>query len=365
VAARKKASNGALFFSVTNNFLEVFLPKQRGYSECTVKAYRETLRLFRKWLFAERGESVNRFRFDQCDRDCVMAFLDHLASKGCSRNTRNQRLSALKTYVGYAADNDISLQTFAIAIHNIKGVKAHTPVRESLSEEEMVEIIRQPEDSLIGLRDRTILVTLYDSACRLAEVLSLTMGNVCTKANEPYIRVLGKGDKERIISLNPATAELIEKYDKQFRKSGKAGTDLLFYTVIKEIPDKMSERNVELMLAKYSARARETCPSIPEKVYPHMLRRTRATHLYHDGISLPLISRLLGHAHLETTKIYASPSMGMMRDAMSAASAEQVKNEKPLWTKSKSEAEVKSEAEAKAKAEADAEDEAAAKLGLR
>jgi integrase len=79
-----------------------------------------------------------------------------------------------------------------------------------------------------------------------------------------------------------------------------------------------------------------------------LLRRTRATRLYQDGVSLPLVSRLLGHTQLETTKIYASPSLEMMRDAMSAASAEQVKNEKPLWTSG-----------------AEAEDESAAKLGLR
>jgi site-specific recombinase XerD len=334
--ARKAKKNNQvqvdeLFFSKTRDFLNVYLPKQAGKSICTIKSYTDTLRVFRNWVNDRSGMSEETFKFDECDPECILAFMDSLKKDGCSPNTRNQRLAALKSYLSFAADKDITILPISLAARTVKGVRAHTPVRDMLTEEEMAAIISQPAGTPRGLRDRTLFAVMYDSACRLDEILSLTMDNVSANGSDPCIQVLGKGDKERIVSINPITGQLIQKYDKFYRGFGKAGTDLLFYTVSKGMPGKMSERNVELMLKKYADKARKICPGIPESVYPHMLRRTRATHLYQDGLALPLISKILGHEHLETTKIYAVPSTDMMRGAMDAAIAEAVKGEEPLW----------------------------------
>lgn len=92
----------------------------------------------------------------------------------------------------------------------------------------------------------------------------------------------------------------------------------------------MSEANVERFLKKYAEQVREEYPDIPEHVHPHMLRRTRATGLYRDGVDLSIVSRFLGHAQLETTRIYATPSVEMMRRAIAKMPMTSL-DEAPAW----------------------------------
>ena len=103
----------------------------------------------------------------------------------------------------------------------------------------------------------------------------------------------------------------------------------LIFTVIKGRKDRMSVGNVERIIKKYASKIRPEHPNLPEHCYPHMVRRTRATNLYQDGTELELISRILGHSSTETTRIYAVPSVEMMRKAME--SGKMSTDEKPLW----------------------------------
>ena len=93
----------------------------------------------------------------------------------------------------------------------------------------------------------------------------------------------------------------------------------------------MSEGNVERFVREYGSKAQASCPSVPDRVHPHMFRRSRATHLYQNGVDLPLVSRLLGHAHLETTRVYAKPSLKMLREAMESVETPTQKAAKPIW----------------------------------
>jgi site-specific recombinase XerD len=107
--------------------------------------------------------------------------------------------------------------------------------------------------------------------------------------------------------------------------------DLLFFTVIKKVIGLMSEGNVERFVKEYARKAQVSCPSVPDNVHPHMFRRTRATQLYQNGVSLQLVSRLLGHASLETTRLYAKPSLKMLRDAIESVETPEEKEVKPIW----------------------------------
>ena len=92
----------------------------------------------------------------------------------------------------------------------------------------------------------------------------------------------------------------------------------------------MSAANVERFLKKYAQQVRDIYPGLPDCVHPHMFRRTRATGLYRDGVDLAIVSRFLGHAQLETTRIYATPSVEMMRNAIENNSISSF-DEKPIW----------------------------------
>lgn len=321
---------GSLFFSMTLEFLETYMPKQLGRSPETIKSYRDSLTIFRRYLYDERKISIGKFCFEGCTAREMQNFIIFLKESGNSPGTCNQRLTAIKTYLWFAADRDIALQSVALVISRIPQCKVSKKEKEMLSEEALSCIFQQPRNTKTGMRDRVMMILLYDSAIRLDELLSMTVQDLMLESNNPYIRINGKGNKERIVAITPKTAEHLIRYLKIFHPNSDRKT-FVFYTRIKGKTGKMSEGNVERFITQYSCLAREKCPEIPQKVYPHMFRRTRATNLYQNGVELALISRILGHSSIETTKIYATPSMEMLRMAIeSVETPEQVK-EKPLW----------------------------------
>jgi integrase/recombinase XerD len=322
---------GPLFFSMTFEFLETYLPMQCGRSPHTVESYRDALSLFRRYLLAELGISVAKFTFGECTRDCVLGFIAYLAKSDSKPGTRNQRLAALKSYVAFAADKDVTLQSMALQVKRVPQCKVPKAEKAVIPEDAMAELLRQPANTKMGLRDRTIMILLYDSGARLAEILGLRITDAMISGDNPYIRVNGKGSKQRVIPISLKTAGHLAQYISVFHGHGCPETSLLFLTIIKGVAGQMSEGNVERFLKAYADKARLSCPSVPGKVHPHMFRRTRATELYQKGVSLPLVSRLLGHANLDTTKIYARPSLKMLRDAIESVETPVDRAERPLW----------------------------------
>lgn len=336
-----KIKTNTLFFSMTYEFLDVYMKTQMGKSPDTIESYRDALTVFRKFLLTEQKRSIAKFLFEECTRDLVLDFMDYLKNRGNKPGTRNQRLTVIKTYLWFAADKDITLQSIALEVGRIHSCRNPVTEKPVIPENALALLLQQPDNSRMGLRDRTIMILLYDSAVRLAEILGLKVKDVCLDKNNSYIRVLGKGHKERVVAITEQTTEHIRQYLRIYHSEKCSATDLLFYTVIKGSVGKMSEGNVERFLSQYADRVRSVCPDMPERVYPHMLRRTRATNLYQNGVELPLVSRILGHAQLETTRIYAKPSLEMMRAALESNAPPAVKDEKPLWSNATEEQMVK------------------------
>jgi integrase/recombinase XerD len=328
---RNNHRTGTLFFSMTQEFLETYLPRQCGRSSHTVESYRDALSLFRRYVVDVLGVTMGSFTFAACNRELVMGFMDHLAARQSKPGTRNQRLAVLKSYLSFAADKDITLQSVALSVCRIPQFRQARTERVVIPDEAMAAILRQPPDTRMGLRDRAIMVMLYDCGARLAEILGLKISDIVPDAENPYVRINGKGGKQRIVPVSPKAVAHLKKYMVAFHGRGRPSTDLLFYTVIKGVVGEMSEGNVERFVKKYAHEALRSCPSVPQNVHPHMFRRTRATQLYRNGVDLPLVSRLLGHARLETTQIYASPSLKMLRDAITSVETPEQKAERPIW----------------------------------
>ncbi|AKL94353.1 site-specific recombinase XerD [Clostridium aceticum] len=321
-----------LFFSMTLEFLETYMPRQLGRSPKTIKSYRDSLTIFRRFLLGEKQLSVRRFLFEECTPALIQDFIIYLKKAGNSPGTCNQRLTALRTYLWFATDRDISLQSIALRISKLPQCKTPKKEKETLSDHALKCLLEQPKNTKIGLRDRTMMILLYDSAIRLDELLSLTLQDLMLNTNEPYIRITGKGNKERIVAINTRTTEHLLQYLRIFHPD-IIKTSLAFYTKIKGQTGKMSEGNVERFIRQYGKQAKTICEEVPDNVYPHMLRRTRATDLYQNGVELALVSKILGHASIETTKIYATPSMEMMRQALESVETPEQATEKPLWKK--------------------------------
>ncbi len=332
-----KNNNSNLFFSMTYEFLDIYMVKQLGRSPDTIESYRDALTLFRRYILNELCISIAKFTFAKCTRNCIFGFLKYLKIQGNKPGTCNQRLAAIKSYLWFAADKDVTLQSIALEVSHVPQLKNPQTEKQVLSEIALNAIFNQPANTRMGLRNRTIMILLYDSAVRLAEILNIRVNDICLNEKNPYVRVMGKGSRERVVAINIKTVKHVKQYLDFYRSKDNPDINSLFYTIIKGRAGKMSEGNVERFIQQYADKARKSCPEMPPRVYPHMLRRTRATNLYQNGVELALVSRILGHACLDTTRIYAKPSLSMMREAMETNQASQTKDEKPIWIGSEEE----------------------------
>ena len=327
---KTKESRHALFFSLTWDFLNVYLPKRAGHSADTIESYRDSLTLFRRFLTDAQHKSLAKFKFSDCTKDCIYSFREHLQQGGNKPSTVNVRVTAIRTYLYYAADRDISVQSVALAISQIKPLKNIHDEKEVLNEDALAAILSAPPQTKMGLRDRTILIMLYDSAVRLSELLKIRIGDMSLEGEYPYVFIQGKGNKERTVLLTEKSVGHLKEYVRVFHSSSSRDA-FLFSTTIKGNTDRMSSGNVQRILAQYSEVARRVCDSIPQSVHPHMLRRTRASNLYQDGVAIELVSTVLGHARVETTKShYAKPSVSQLRNALESVPTP-AKDEEPLW----------------------------------
>ncbi len=324
----RKMPQEKLFFSKTLDFLEHYLPEQVLKSRNTIETYRDGLTVFRRYLTDELHLSIRSFTFDDCTHDLLLSYLEFLKKSGNAEATCNNRLAAIRSYLWYAADVDISLQSVALGASHVPFLKVPKLTRETISDDDLAALLSAPPNTKIGRRDQMILILLYDSAVRVSELLSLDVSSVNLSAEIPYIRIYGKGDKERIVAISDSTAGHVRSYLKVYHPTGDTDAPLL-YTIIKGHKDRMSVGNVERIIKKYASKIRPDHPNLPKSCYPHLVRRTRATNLYQDGTDLELISRILGHSSTETTRIYAIPSVEMMRKAMENGSLST--DEKPLW----------------------------------
>ena len=327
----RNASQDTLFFSMTLEYLEMYMPKQLGRSPQTIKAHRDALTIFRRFLLEEHKVSILSFTFQEFTPTLVQDFILYLKAKGNSASTCNRRLTSLRSYLWFASDRDIALQSVALRIAKIPLCKEEHREKEILSPEAVSCILSQPANTRMGLRDRTAMILLYDSAIRLDELLSLTVQDVVLARENPYIRIQGKGNKERIVAITDKTAAHLREYLRVYHPKLSEPQGLLFYTIIKGQRSKMSEGNVERFIKQYALMAAQCCADMPAVVHPHMFRRTRATHLYQSGVELALISRILGHSQIDTTRIYATPSMDMLREAIASVETPEQTAEKPLW----------------------------------
>lgn len=318
-----------LFFSKTREFLDSYLTSQCSRSPHTIKAYRDALTVFRRYV-TSTGFSIRTFGFDDCTRDFLLGFMEYLQKSGYEKSSCNQRLAAIKAYMWYVADGDITWQQNALMVSRVPFLRNPEKEKDILSEQCLKTLFLAPGNSKRGIRDATIMIMLYDSAIRISELLCLKLSDVNLQKDSRYLRIHGKGDKERIVAMSDNAAGHLENYMQLYHGMDAPRTDYLFYSVIHGRPHKMSPGNVARIINKYADQIRDDCHDLPGRVHPHMFRRTRATNLYQSNVELELVSRILGHASTQTTRIYARPSLEMLKEAMDKANPE-LNAEEPLW----------------------------------
>ena len=332
---RRKVLKDDLFFSMTWDYLRVFLPVQHRDSPRTAKSYEDGLTVFRRYVTDVCDIPMEQFRFEDLTYGFLLDYRIYLVKKGYKANTVNHRLAVITAYMKYVATKKTALYQIYINISEVPYVAVPSRIREIIEDKETIkDLLSSPGPSAKGIRDQIILVLLYDTAIRADELLGLDFSDVNISADEPFIRVRGKGDKERIVALSEKVIPLLEQYISLFHKDQRKCFTPFIYTVIKGKTERMSERNLERIVKKYADIIRKEHPDLPERVYPHMLRRSRASGWYRDGIPIETIAVILGHSDAKTTrKSYASPSVEMLRKQMEAGidAEPDILGEKTLW----------------------------------
>lgn len=328
----KSRGSGQELWKYIRNYLTVYLPRIRGLSPRTVESYRESISVYCLFLKEAGRVDFSKASFDHVTRDSVMKFVQSLRSRGCAASTCNLRLSSLKSFLKYCADEDIGLYSVYQQVRRVPLMKVTRMPVQYMSETAVKALLAQPDPKTAkGMRNRMIMILLYDAGVRVQELVDLKVSDLQLQAKNPFIIVTGKGSKTRSVPLMDKTVTHLREYLRRFHSRSDDGTgEPLLYSTRSGALQKLSTDAVGVMLKNYARSARKTCSEVPERVHPHLFRHTRAMDLYRAGMPLSYVAEFLGHVNVNTTDIYASADVEMLRKALEKADPELAK-EIPLW----------------------------------
>jgi site-specific recombinase XerD len=298
--------------SLTQSFFRDYLERTRGVSPHTVRAYRDTLKLFFEFLSGLTGRTIAQLRLEDVTSDTVKSFLTHLESKRAnSRATRNCRFTALRSFCKHLLRNDIGRAAFYSQILALKPKKAPIAPATYLEPEEMSSILEQPDRrTLLGARDHALLLFMYNTGARVSEALAVRPQDF-SLIRPKQVRLYGKNRKERVIPLWNATATALQRLaGVQHCEPGER----LFRN---RRGEPLTRNGVDHILSKYVALAARKVPALRRRnITPHVLRHSSAAGLLQGGNDPTVIRDYLGHSSVATTNRYITSNLQMKRDAL-------------------------------------------------
>lgn len=236
---------------------------------------------------------LNQKMLPEWSSDDIQQVLLALSQNGQSPRSIARTLSALRSFFKFLREQKLRSDN-PVASHKTPKIGRNLP--KDLSEQDVDALLQAPNiNSALGLRDRAMLEVLYASGLRVSELLNLRLDLI--NLNQGYLRVLGKGNKERLVPLGQHACMWVEKYLSDARSQlYKTATDFVFLTQHGGI---MSRQNFWYTIKRYALQA-----GIQAELSPHTLRHAFATHLLNHGADLRVVQMLLGHSDLSTTQIY-------------------------------------------------------------
>ncbi len=270
---------------------------QEGLSANTLAAYRLDLEGLSRWLSDRGGALISAARAD------LLEYLSSRVSKGARPRTTARLLSSLRRFYGYLVRED-KIKNDPTAL--IDSPKLGRPLPKSLTEEQVEKLLQAPDISTpLGLRDRAMFETLYATGLRVSELVGLTLSQV--SLTQGVVRVIGKGDKERLVPMGEEAVSWISRYlaEGRPRLLRRQSTDALFITARGGPMTRQAFWHNLKRLARVGG--------IQTVLSPHTLRHAFATHLLNHGADLRVVQMLLGHADLSTTQIYTHVAQARLK----------------------------------------------------
>jgi site-specific recombinase XerD len=302
------------FAAFLRRFLTSYLAGLRGYSPNTIASYRDAFKLLICYFRDQRNIPPERLTLELIDADVITGFLEWLStSRHNSASTCNQRLAAIDSFFAWMQSQDPARMARCQDILAIPASRHDQPAVEHLNVDQTRHLLTLPDRSTrTGRRDATLLASLYDTAARVQELADLTVRDL--RLDHPAMAALtGKGRKTRHVPLDANTTALLAAYRTEWRLDSPGNEDHPVF--FNQHRDKLSRGGIAWILRKYQTRAAD--PALARAhLSPHVLRHSRAMHLYDAGVPLPYIRDILGHVDLSTTEIYARASTEAKRKAL-------------------------------------------------
>ena len=297
---------------VLHSFFADHLITVKGLRPASVRSYRDTIRLFICFTAADKGCKITRLTLGDLTYDQVVRFLRHLEhDRGNHIRTRNQRLAALHTLFEYIAGRSPEMLAACQQVAAIPMKRAAPPETRFLERDEVEELLRRmPRDGRHTLRDRALLLFLYNTGARVQEAADLRAGHL-DLGDCPSARLHGKGDKWRTCPLWRQTAELLSDLITAAGAAPDSGT-----AVFTSRGQPLTRSGLYKIVRRHAAVFDDARTG--RRVSPHTFRHTAAVHLLEAGVEVNVIRGWLGHADLSTTNRYAEINTKAKQQALLA-----------------------------------------------
>lgn len=270
---------------------------EKGLGDQTLASYRSDLEQFALWL-------QQRSALLQADRIVVLEWLSTLMQRGLSARSVARKMSALRGFYRWALQERLLAEDPTLLVAR---PKIGRPLPKSLTEADVDALLAAPDvDTTLGLRDRAMLEVLYASGLRVSELVGLTLSQI--NLRQGLVRVVGKGNKERLVPLGEEAQDWLVRYLRDGRPLllGDEGDDIVF----------PSQRRQPMTRQTFWHRIRQLAviAGVQKSLSPHTLRHAFATHLLNHGADLRVVQMLLGHSDLSTTQIYTHVARQRLHD---------------------------------------------------
>lgn len=289
----KKKSRDSYLYSdeyYIERFLS-FLSYERGYSSNTLLSYKIDLKELSNFL-NKRGKSLVK-----ASKDDLSQFINILSERGFTNNTIIRKLASIRTFYKYLLSEEIIEEDVVSFLDTPKKEKKIPKV---LFEDQIKKLLDQPllQEERYA-RERSILELLYSCGLRVSEIVNLTINDI--NLEDGFLRIKGKGNKERIVPLGSKAISALSEYLKQRRH-------------IKEKKLFLNSRNKGLSRQSVWLIVKQFANNVGLDISPHTLRHSFATHLLDNGADLRVVQELLGHSSISTTQIYTHVSNKRLKE---------------------------------------------------
>lgn len=281
----------------------IYLRLEQSLSDNSVEAYMHDIELLMQYL-----DSINHSKLlKDINQENIENFLAYLYDLGLSANSQARILSGIKKFYAYLLQEKLVNENPTLLISS-PSIGRHIP--DVLSYEEICSLIDSIDLSLpFGHRNKAIIEIMYGCGLRVSEVTSLKISNIYIE--DEFIRIFGKGDKERLIPISPSTIKTLYLYIEGERKSQNINpkhTDTVF---INRRGSGLSRQMIFLIIKDLAEKA-----GIKKNIGPHTIRHSFATHLLEGGADLRAVQQMLGHSSISTTEIYTHVSDQYLREVI-------------------------------------------------